>query len=637
MFSPRSFLYIFNCFLSLFSLVNSLHIGARAEKRNAIGPTTYFGVSSAEHEEKSTALKAGGYRPLSLSLYGSPSEAKYAAVWIQEEGASFETIHSADKATFDAWVQTWKSKGYVSTHVSAIGASENAAYAGVMELQNVTNWIQECDMDSPYALANATGGIDMLIKGVSMYGTRVNPRYCILGHENIENQQQTVFYQTINLQNNYAEVYAAETLKRHWRPTFLDIFVDGTITPMFDDTTVGKWVAEVDLSEAQLKTKIMEQEARGLSPVHLQGGGDSSNIRYAVIFAERSSPLPRNWHANGEVTGFSDNAGVTSALDDVMRSFMRTNGVRQAQVAASINGTIIAERAYTWAEEDRAIVQTDDKFLLASVSKMFTHAATQRLIDDGLLNKSTAVFPLLGIKPADERSNDITVQNLLYHTAGYDRSVSTDPGFNFVTVARSMNMSTPATLRDVIDYVAARPLDYTPGWQTIYSNFGTMLLSYVLTNLTGVAYTDYLKENVLNGLEAELYETASEKHANDAIVQETKHMGFNPLQPMSDATVHSVHGGDGAIKEETVGAFALKASASTIAKFIGSNAVWGIGGREAYANRDGTTAGARTFATSMETIDWSLTLNTREYKSEDEWSQLVWTDVPGVWQKFRTL
>ncbi|PVH96100.1 beta-lactamase/transpeptidase-like protein [Periconia macrospinosa] len=628
--SLRSLLFLCSYFLFHFSPVTSLYI----QKRNDTGSVTYFGVSSAEHEEKATSLKANGFRPLSLSLYGSPSEAKYAAVWVQEEGAAFETIHTADKPTFDSWVQTWKSKGYVSTHVSATGPVESAVYAGVMEARNISTWIQRCEMDSPYGLANSTGGVDLLIKAVSMYGTYANPRYCILGYENTENQQQTVFHQTVNLSNNFAQIFAAETLKRYWRPEFLNIFVDGTIAPIFTDTTVGKWAAEVDLNEAQLASRIKAQEANGLSPINISGGGNPSDIRYAVIFAERTSPLPRNWSASGAVTGFNDNAGVTDALDNVMQSFMQEHGVRQAQVAASINGTVIAERAYTWAEEDRAIVQPDDKFLLASLSKMFTHAATKQLINDGLLNLTTAIYPLLGIQPADKRANNITVLDLIYHTAGYDRLVTPDLGFIFVQVARAKNSSAPATLRDVIDYVAARPLDFTPGTKTVYSNFGTMLLSYTITKLTGIPYHDFIKERVLNGLEAELYETDSAKHVNDAIVQETKFTGINALQPMSNAKVPSVYGGDGAIKEETVGAFALKASATTISRFIGHNAVWGIGLREVFSNRDGSLAGARSFAQSTDKLDWALTLNTREYKSEAQWSKLVFTNVPGVWQRF---
>lgn len=642
--SPRSLLQLVAHILPLVSLASSLHIKDRAQKRNETVPTTYYGVSSAEHEAKSSALKASGHRPLSLSLYGSPPEVKYAAVWVQEEGSgAIETIQTGDKASFDSWIQGWKAKGYVSTHVSATGSSDNAAYAGVMQqMDDVANWMQECDLTSPYAFENATGGIDMLIKGVSMYGSATSPLYCILGHENVGNQQQTSFYSLGTYKYNYAEVYAAETLKRYWRPTFIDVAGDGTLTPLFDDTSVGKWVAEVDLSEAQLASKIAEHAANGLSPIHLQGGGESSNLRYAAIFAEHSTPFPRRWTATGPVTGFEDNAAVTSALDTTMRAYMTTNGVRQAQVAASINGTLIASRAYTWAEPDRATVTPSHQFLLASISKMFTHAATQVLIDEGYLNTSTPIYPLLGLTPSDPRANDITVNDLLFHTAGYDRSVSPDLGFVFTQVAQSKNSAAPASLRDVIDWVLARPLDYAPGTSSAYSNFGTMLLTYAIEQLTETPYLDFLKEKVLNNdpdMPVDLYTTAATTHTSDPIVQETKYTSTSALTPLDEThKAPAVYGGDGAVKEEAVGAFGLKASAETIARFIGTHAVWGIGGRQTWYTRDGTLAGARAFAESQAEIDWALTMNTREYVSEEGWNRLTLTDLgSSVFMQYKTL
>lgn len=56
-------------------------------------------MDGATHAEKSKALKADGYRIVSLSSYGSPDNANYAAIWVQEDGPSFEIIHDADEAT----------------------------------------------------------------------------------------------------------------------------------------------------------------------------------------------------------------------------------------------------------------------------------------------------------------------------------------------------------------------------------------------------------------------------------------------------------------------------------------------------------------------------------------------------------
>ena len=134
------------------------------------------------------------------------------------------------------------------------------------------------------------------------------------------------------------------------------------------------------------------------------------------------------------------------------------------------------------------------------------------------------------------------------------------------------NTTTPQTLRDMIEYTVTQPLDFTPGEDYVYSNYGTMLLSYIVTNLIGIPYTDFLKERVLeDGLEAELFATAAEAHINDPVVQQSRLTGLIEFFPLEEVLAPAVSGGDGSIHEEVVGSFALRTSASTIARFIGKN------------------------------------------------------------------
>jgi hypothetical protein len=365
----------------------------------------------------------------------------------------------------------------------------------MQDMSSVRTWAQYCGLDNPYAYLNATLDTPMIIKAVSMYGLPNERQYCILGHENTINYKQTNWYPTESYLNDYKTLEAAETSKRYWRPVYIDISEDYILSPIFDDSSVGQWTALTNLTTSQLDSERIAQGKNNMYPIHISGAGEAGS-RYAVIFAERTSPLQREWHTTGTVTGFTDNAGVNDSLDQVMQDFMKRNSVRQAQVAASVNGTVVASRAYTWAESDRGVVKPDDKFLLASVSKAFTYAATHHLISTGLLNLTTHVYPLLGYNtPADQRSLDITVQHLLDHTAGFDRSMSPDIGFIFTSVAQSLNQETPAKLRQVIEYTAARPLDFTPGDRYAYSNYGTMLLSYIITNLTSETYLQALTSN----------------------------------------------------------------------------------------------------------------------------------------------
>jgi CubicO group peptidase (beta-lactamase class C family) len=601
----------------------------------AIEQSVFYDINSTELETRIAKLKAEGYQPTSLNIHGSPTDAKYAGIWTKQTGDAYETILGANESSYNAWVDHWRASGYVSTHVSATGVDSDARFAGVMQqLSGVQNWLQLCGVNDPFAYLNATIDTPMIVKGVSMYGLPSEPQYCILGHENTVNYQQTVWYQTKYIMDDYKTLEASETSKRFWRPVYIDVSDDHVLTPIFDDTSVGKWAALTDLTPSQLDSEIAAKQAKNMYPIHISGGG-ASGAKYAVIFAEQVTPLEREWHATGAITGFSDNAAFTDKLDSTMEAFMKRNSVRQAQVAASVNGTVIASRGYTWAESDRAVVEPSDKFLLGSVSKMFTYAATNRLISDGLINLTTPVYPLLGYNdPADNRSLDITVQHLLDHTGGFDRSMSPDIGFIFRTVAESLKQSTPATLRQLIEYVVAKPLDFTPGDRSVYSNYGTLMMSYVIANLTGESYTSYIEKNVLGGADVELYSTAAEQHKSDRIVQESKFTMQSALTPSSNVKVPTPHGGDGAIKEEAIGSFGMKASATTISQFLASHSAYSIGGRSPFSYRDGSVSGARAIAYSTEHIDWALVLNTREYVNEAAWEDLIFNKVGVYWDEF---
>lgn len=204
---------------------------------------------------------------------------------------------------------------------------------------------------------------------------------------------------------------------------------------------------------------------------------------------------------------------------------------------------------------------------------MFVNAAIVNLIQTGRLNYSTPAYPLLGFHQyADARTANITVRHLLDHRAGYDRDKSSDPAFQFRMVALDLLQgSRTATIKDVIDWVIGRPLDFAPDASSAYSNYGTMVLSYIVEKVSGMEYLEFLQKNLLNGLDIALYKDGAAAHASDRISQETRVIGYDALHPLSNQRISGVYGGGGDIKKQTMGAFSLAGSASSIAEFVGSH------------------------------------------------------------------
>ncbi|MGH7917639.1 MAG: serine hydrolase domain-containing protein, partial [Candidatus Binataceae bacterium] len=354
-----------------------------------------------------------------------------------------------------------------------------------------------------------------------------------------------------------------------------------------------------------------------LYPICVQGGGLGQSVRYAAIFAHRDIPLAREWSVEGAAVP------ALAGLDQAMRDFMQANGVRAAQLAVGKNGMIKFARGYAWAEPGYS-VKASDRFLLASCSKMFLEAAVQSLYDAKKLAPNTAVYPLLGFsRPADPRSDTITIQQLLDHTGGYNDNPKSqggsgfDPTYSMRTIALDLGLNHPVTKLEVARYMYARPLDFTPGTISKYSNYGYLLASAVVEKIANTDYFDYVKTALLQPVgidEVEVFSTLAAKRTSDEAIAEDQGFGGDPLNLNSDLQIPQVYGGDGEINEVGTANAGTAASARALTQFIHLHAVWGNGPRAANFARSGSTPGASSLAVSRgDGIDWAYVINTRDW------------------------
>jgi CubicO group peptidase (beta-lactamase class C family) len=207
------------------------------------------------------------------------------------------------------------------------------------------------------------------------------------------------------------------------------------------------------------------------------------------------------------------------------------------------------------------------------LSKMFLEAAIQTLYTSGKLLSSTTVYPLLGYKSTpDPRLQQITVDQLLSHYGGLNVAVSNfDPVYSMRQIALAQHTgSAPAKVKDVVEYMSKYTLDSDPGTEYAYSNYGYLLLSYVIEKVTGKAYYDYLNQAVLvpGGFDVRKWNTPASAHVNDPVTQESQYTGLNAMTPLSSINISAIYGGDGMVKEDTYAAASLAASATTLVNFI---------------------------------------------------------------------
>jgi CubicO group peptidase (beta-lactamase class C family) len=269
---------------------------------------------------------------------------------------------------------------------------------------------------------------------------------------------------------------------------------------------------------------------------------------------------------------------------------MQATGVHEAQVAIGKKGNILLEHAYTWSEPGRHIIQPSDKFQLASLTKMFTSAAIQSLIDAGTLALTTKPWSEFTNRypwtyppwPPDFLYFEITIAHLLDMEGGWNRNLNwtRDWEFHMIDISNFLNISGPPTLAQFVEFIFAYvPLDFDPGTQRVYSNIGYMVLTQVVETVTGMAYLDYLKSAVLAPLGlrnlVDLVRTGASFHVNDPVTQQSSGVGPNVQTPQDPTNwVAHVFGGDGAYKETAVGAGNLACSAATVVKFMNSHGKW---------------------------------------------------------------
>jgi len=191
-------------------------------------------------------------------------------------------------------------------------------------------------------------------------------------------------------------------------------------------------------------------------------------------------------------------------FDAVITRLMREFEIPGAGFALVRNGRLVMARGYGWADvEAGRPAEPTTLFLLASVSKSITAVTILKLVEDGRLRLDDKVFAILSDIPpppggvADPRTAEITVRQLLYHSGGWNRRTSGDPATFGPRVARRLHVRQPITPRDLVRYMLGQPLDFTPGTDAVYSNFGYMLLGMIVERVAGAPYAEVVQSTTL--------------------------------------------------------------------------------------------------------------------------------------------
>ncbi len=220
----------------------------------------------------------------------------------------------------------------------------------------------------------------------------------------------------------------------------------------------------------------------------------------AVVIVMILAVLPaaaqqRMWSITGEeVSGWE-------FVDDAVQNYLQTWAVPGAALSLAAEGDLVYSRGFTWDTADAEVVQPHSLFRIASASKPITSVAIHQLIERGLLSYDTRVVDVLDLQPMpghepDPRLDQITVDDLLYHTGGWDRDQTFDPMFMDGLIAATLGVDQPISKYDIATYMTGQPLQFEPGSRYAYSNYGYCLLGMIIEAVTGRDYSEWVAENV---------------------------------------------------------------------------------------------------------------------------------------------
>jgi D-alanyl-D-alanine carboxypeptidase len=205
------------------------------------------------------------------------------------------------------------------------------------------------------------------------------------------------------------------------------------------------------------------------------------------------------------MAGLAQPTWEPKASADITEALKKT-GAPSVSVVIVQDGTVAFSKAFGKADlaSNRA-AEPGTRYAVGSISKQFTVAAILLLQEEGRLSlddKVAKYFPDL------TQANQITIRQLLSHTAGYEDFAPQD--------YLIPEWTHPTTSAAVLEKWAKKPLNFDPGTRWQYSNTGYVLAGSIVEKASGKPLVAFLREKILDPLGMASAGDCNDRSAADA-------------------------------------------------------------------------------------------------------------------------
>ncbi len=179
----------------------------------------------------------------------------------------------------------------------------------------------------------------------------------------------------------------------------------------------------------------------------------------------------------------------TDIVDFLFKRALKEN-YPGATVLIAQDGQILYENGYGLANVEKATpILSQTTFRIGSVTKQFTAAAILKLEEEGKLSVQDKLSKYIADFP---RGDEVTLHHLLTHTSGII-SFTSAPDF-------AEKVTGDISTQEMIDWIKSLDYQFSPGESWNYCNSGYFLLGYIIEQVSGKTFADYLAQTFFEPL-----------------------------------------------------------------------------------------------------------------------------------------
>jgi D-alanyl-D-alanine carboxypeptidase len=233
--------------------------------------------------------------------------------------------------------------------------------------------------------------------------------------------------------------------------------------------------------QTQTHLVVLMKERRG---IYSESTMDLESTSPPVVARLIGHPVPT---PESSPAPASNDADLASKIRERVAQMHGTD-VFSGAILIAHHGKVLLGQASGDADIARNVRNTPEtQFGIASMNKMFTAVAILQLVSQGKLALDVPIAKYWPDYPNHDLAARVTVRELLDHTAGTG---------DIFTPEVETHRSELHTLADVVRLLGNRPVEFQPGTQWEYSNYGFILLGRLIELVSGELYDRYVREHV---------------------------------------------------------------------------------------------------------------------------------------------